>query len=75
MMTLRRFFLTALGCSLSACATMDTPSRNAPFEPLRDHYGLIAQGDQTIGGADFSQLSSITPLIAVDVLGKDAYND
>ena len=53
MMTLRRLFLTALGCSLSACATMDTPSRNAPFEPLRDHYGLIAQGDQAIGGGGF----------------------
>ncbi len=76
MMTLRRLFLTALGCSLSACATVDIPSRNAPFETLPENYGAVAQGYQPIEGADLNlQPQSITPVIAVDALGGAEYSD
>lgn len=75
MMTLRRLILTALGCSLSACASVDIPSRNAPFETLPHSYGSIAQGYAPIDGGDLNlQPQSITPVIAVDTLDSQEFD-
>lgn len=72
MMTLRTVFLIALGCSLSACAAVDIPSRNAPFESLPDAYGTVAQGYEPIEGAVLDlQPRSVTPVLAVDTFGGD----
>lgn len=75
MMTLRRLFLTAaLGCSLSACASVDIPSRNAPFEALPENYGSVASGYAAIEQASLAiKPHSVTPVIAVDTF--DNVND
>lgn len=72
MMTLRRLFLTAMACSLSACATVDIPSRNAPFESLPDSYGAIAPGYDPIDTQLLQiQPQSVTPVIAVDTFASE----
>ncbi|MEP2716479.1 DUF6778 family protein [Pseudophaeobacter sp.] len=69
MMTLRTLFLTALGCSLSACASVDTASRNVPFETLPQNQATIAEGFEAIDGlAPELQPQSITPVVAAGSL-------
>ena len=75
MMTLRKLFLTALGCSLSACATVDIPSRNAPFESLPESHSSVAQGYEPLERSVLQfQPEFVTPVIAVDTLGDNGSN-
>lgn len=66
MMTLRTLILSAaLGCSLSACASVDVPSRNAPFETLPTTQSGVAEGYEAIDGlAPELQPHAITPVVA-----------
>lgn len=73
MLTLRKLILTAAACSLSACASVDIPSRNAPFEPLPQSYGTIAPGYEPVRqGVLEIQPQSVTPVIAVDTFDQDS---
>lgn len=69
-MTLRTMILSAaLGCSLSACASVDVPSRNAPFETLPATQSGIAQGYEAIDDlAPDLQPQAVTRVIASGVL-------
>lgn len=70
MMTLRNMILsTVLGCSLSACAAVDVPSRNAPFETLPVTQSGVAEGYEVIDDlAPDLQPVSVTPVIAAGSL-------
>lgn len=71
MLNLRSFILVAIGCGLSACSTVDMPSRNAPFETLPQGFGAVAQGyeeiDSLMPQSDLRPVE-ITPVVAVDSL-------
>lgn len=74
MLNLRSLILVALGCGLSACSSVDIPSRNAPFETLPQGYGAVASGYEEIGSLiPTTELrpQEITPVIAVDSLAPE----
>lgn len=70
MMNLRAMILTAaLGGSLSACAAVDIPSRNAPYESLPAYVEGVAEGYQEIDHlAPEFQPQAVTPVVAVGAL-------
>jgi hypothetical protein len=53
---MRTFIFTALGCSLSACATVDIPSRNVPFEALVPDLQLHSIMPAIAIGSDYGGL-------------------
>lgn len=78
MLNLRGLILVALGCGLSACSSVDIPSRNAPFETLPQGFGAVANGYEEIDSLlPTNELRpqeitpvEITPVIAVDTLDQ-----
>ncbi|MBY6054997.1 hypothetical protein KUV26_00930 [Leisingera daeponensis] len=48
----RRIALVALGLTVSACATVDVPSRNLPFEPVPDAAIRVPDGYEALPQTD-----------------------
>lgn len=73
MTVFRTLMLLTLGLTVSACAAVDVPSRNAPFEPLPSTQL------QTPPGYELRQPiepllvpTDVTPVVAIDALGSGA---
>ena len=68
MKRLRTALLTVLGMSLSACAAIEVPSRNAPFELLPAGAVEVPAGyEYRAGDAGTLTPASVTPVIAEGV--------
>lgn len=73
MTIIRNLMMLTLGLSISACAAVDVPSRNAPFEPLPNGQLQVPPGYQAQQPTDpLLQPSNVTPVVAVDALAGAA---
>lgn len=66
MPVLRKFLLVVLGLGLSACASVDVASRNAPYEPLPAGQPGIPEGYQVQPSA--AQPAAVMPVTVTDVM-------
>lgn len=70
-MTLTRLIaVTALGLGLSACASVDTPTRNAPFEELPTGMVRVPDGFEMTGTAEADMVTRAAVSVAPPVSGS-----
>jgi len=71
MTLIRNLMMLTLGLSISACAAVDVPSRNAPFEPQPSGQLQVPPGYQAQQPTGpLLQPSDVIPVVAVDALGS-----
>ena len=81
MTIVQKLMLLTLGLTVSACASVDVPTRNAPFESLPDGqvntpvgYEIRDQTDPVLvpmNGAP--AISDVTPVVAIDAFGVSKF--
>ena len=69
----RKFMMLSLGLTVSACASVDVPSRNAPFESLPvGQIEPLPGYEQQIPEEQIFQPTHVMPVVAVDALSVSA---
>lgn len=77
MTIIRKLILLTLGLTVSACAAVDVPTRNAPFESLPDGQLSTPTGYELRGPKEpmlepphgTSAVTDVTPVVAIDAFG------
>lgn len=70
MAIIRKLMLISLGLAVSACSSVDVPSRNAPFETLPDGPLGAPSGYVSRQSVEPSLIpTNVTPVVAVDAFG------